>query len=96
MAPATRSGSTAAKSGSGRITIPAPPPYGASSTTRCRPMPCSRRSWTRDRQDAALDRPADHRGAQRRVEELREEGDDVDPQQRREGSSAIAQTSSAS
>ena len=37
----------------------------------------------RHRDDAALDRPADHRGAERRVEELRKEGDDVDPEQRR-------------
>src|SRR5688500_4120081 len=46
VAPAARSGSTAANSGSGRITMPAPPPYGESSTERCRPRPCSRRSWT--------------------------------------------------
>ena len=42
-----RSASSAAATGSGRMTIPAPPPYGASSTLRCRPIPQSRRSWTR-------------------------------------------------
>ncbi len=48
-----RSASSAAAIGSGRMTIPAPPPYGASSTLRCRPIPHSRRScvriWTRPR-----------------------------------------------
>ena len=39
--------SSAAAIGSGRMTMPAPPPYGASSTLRCRPSPHSRRSWVR-------------------------------------------------
>ena len=34
-----------------------------------------------NREDAPLDGPADDRGAQRRVEQLGEEGDDVDPEQ---------------
>ena len=33
-------------------------------------------------QDAALDSTADHRGPQRHVEELRKEGDDLNPEQR--------------
>ena len=35
-----------ATSGSGFITMPGPPPYGTSSTTRCRSVVKSRRSWT--------------------------------------------------
>src|SRR5262245_8088444 len=38
--------SSARKSGSGFITIPGPPPYGTSSTTRCRSVVKSRRSRT--------------------------------------------------
>ena len=38
--------SAARKNGSGFITIPGPPPYGTSSTTRCRSVVKSRRSWT--------------------------------------------------
>src|SRR6185436_1185311 len=37
--------STAFSSGSGFITIPGPPPYGTSSTLRCRSVVKSRRSW---------------------------------------------------
>ncbi len=37
--------STLAKIGSGRITMPAPPPNGASSTVRCTSVVWSRRSW---------------------------------------------------
>ncbi len=37
--------STASKIGSGRISIPAPPPNGASSTVRCTSCVWSRRSW---------------------------------------------------
>src|ERR671914_1115350 len=39
--------STAAKMGAACITIPGPPPYGSSSTWRCRSSACSRMSWTR-------------------------------------------------
>ena len=39
--------STAAKIGSGRITIPAPPPNGLSSTVRWTSVVCSRGSWVR-------------------------------------------------
>ncbi len=42
-----RAASMAANSGSGFITIPAPPPYGASSVTRCLPSAYSRTSVTR-------------------------------------------------
>ena len=45
--PSRRRASSAAATGSGRRIIPAPPPYGASSTERCRPRPHSRRSWMR-------------------------------------------------
>src|SRR5687767_11600498 len=38
--------STARASGSGFITMPGPPPYGTSSTLRCRSIVYSRRSWT--------------------------------------------------
>ena len=47
MESARRSSSRAAATGSGRRTIPAPPPYGASSTLRCRPRPQRRRSCSR-------------------------------------------------
>src|SRR5690606_12111989 len=39
--------STQAKIGSGRITMPAPPPKGESSTDRWASVACSRGSWTR-------------------------------------------------
>ena len=42
-----RTDSMAATTGSTRITIPAPPPYGVSSTDLWRPSPKSRRSWMR-------------------------------------------------
>ena len=42
-----RTDSIAATTGSTRITIPAPPPYGVSSTDLWRPSPKSRRSWMR-------------------------------------------------
>ena len=42
-----RSAARAPATGSGRRIIPAPPPYGASSTLRWRPRPQVRRSWTR-------------------------------------------------
>src|SRR5689334_13051367 len=44
--PVARTASRASLHGSGRITIPAPPPAGASSTVRCRSWVKSRRSWT--------------------------------------------------
>src|SRR3954470_12184832 len=44
--PSPRSSSSASPHGSGFITMPAPPPYGVSSTERCRSCVQSRRSCT--------------------------------------------------
>ena len=44
--PAGATISSAAATGSGRRIMPAPPPYGVSSTVRCRSVVKSRRSWT--------------------------------------------------
>ena len=46
VAPSMPSSSNASPHGSGLITMPAPPPYGVSSTVRCRSWVQVRRSWT--------------------------------------------------
>ena len=46
VAPSTASSSSAAPNGSGLSTMPAPPPYGVSSTVRCRSVVQVRRSCT--------------------------------------------------
>ena len=70
--------STAAKTGWARITIPAPPPNGASSTVRCTSVVCSRRSWVR-RSSRPVERALPSRlSAQKRVDQPREDGEHVD------------------
>ena len=70
--------STAANSGSGLMTMPAPPPNGASSTLRWRSVAWSRGSWSRTSSSPALARPPEERGAQRALEVLGEDREDVD------------------
>ena len=73
-----RSSSSAAATGSGRRTIPAPPPYGVSSTVRWRPRPQRRRSWTRIVGEPALLDPGRDALRERTLEHRREQRQDVD------------------
>ena len=70
--------SSASPHGSGFITMPAPPPYGVSSTVRCRSWVQSRRSWTAISSSPAVAGLAGQREVER-VEVRREDRDDVDP-----------------
>ena len=69
--------SSAAPHGSGRITMPAPPPYGVSSTVRCRSSVQSRRSCTCRSIRPRSTRLAEQRQPQR-GEVVGEDRDDVD------------------
>ena len=71
------SASSASPHGSGRITMPAPPPYGVSSTVRCRSWVQSRRSCTRRSSRPASCALPEQRQPQRR-EVVGEDRDDVD------------------
>ena len=72
--------SSASPHGCGLMTIPGPPPYGASSTVRCRSWVKSRRSHGQQ-QPPAFDRFADQ-GQLQRLQVLREDRDDVNPHPR--------------
>ena len=70
--------SSARKIGSGFSTIPGPPPYGTSSTTRCRSVVKSRRSRTFTSSVPALDRAAEDARRQRLLDHRRKDRDDVE------------------
>ena len=84
--PGGRTASRARPHGSGFITMPGPPPYGASSTVRWTSSVHCRRSWIADRHQAALDGLAQQRLVQRR-QVLGEDRDDVDTEARHQSSS---------
>ena len=75
---AGRPRSTAANSGSGISTMPAPPPNGLSSTERCGSEVAWRRSCTRTSSRPALAGPPEQAGVGEPVDQVREDGEDVD------------------
>ena len=79
--PGGTTASSASPHGSGRITMPAPPPYGVSSTVRCRSWVQVRRSCTPSSTRPVSIGLADQREPQRR-EVVGEDRDDVGPEQR--------------
>ena len=75
---AARSARTASRSGSYFSTIPGPPPYGRSSTVRCRSVANSRGLDVLERDQPALARAPDDAELHHGLDELREQRHDAD------------------